>query len=638
MADVSELKARLTGDVLRVVVHLLPGGRKNGQEWECGSLAGDAGKSLRVHLSGDKAGIWSDFASGDKGDLIDLWRLARRLTMAETIREIKAWLGVTDPAFESNRRKSYRKPSLPRTAPQGANRVWDYLMGVRRLSREALMAYRVMTVDRIGPWEEGKQAWFGDWIGFPSYHEDDLKLVKYLNLERKDGKKIILPEPGCEPILFGWQAIPDDAREVVITEGEIDAITAWDYGLPALSVPFGGGAGAKQQWLDSEFPRLDRFEVIYLCLDSDAVGKAAAAELIDRLGRHRCRVVTLPHKDINDCRMRGVTREQIAECFRSAVTVDPGELRNARDFLGEVIEAFYPTGEREPGMSTPFGKLDGKFLFRPGELTVWTGGTGSGKSQLLGFITVAGMSREERFCIASLEMRPQQLLKRMAKQISGLDVPSVEYLTRIHDFYADHLWLFTLVGKSSVTRLVEVFDYARRRYGVTHFVVDSLMRIEGAGGDNYSEQEKVVFALTNFALNHNVHVHLVAHARKSNPQIGGSVNPGVEDIKGASEVANNASNVLGVSRDRRHEQKLAKAEEQVKRGGSVPDIDDLRSKPGVFLTVSKQRNGDWDGVIPLWFDRQTFQYRDRYSQDPVKFLAFERPEPDKYPWGEEAWF
>ena len=51
---------------------LLPGGRKEGPEWRCGSVQGEAGKSLGVHLGGAKAGIWSDFATGESGDLLDL--------------------------------------------------------------------------------------------------------------------------------------------------------------------------------------------------------------------------------------------------------------------------------------------------------------------------------------------------------------------------------------------------------------------------------------------------------------------------------------------------------------------------------------------------------------------------------------
>ena len=51
------------------------------------------------------------------------------------------------------------------------------------------------------------------------------------------GERPIPTAADCEPVLFGWQAIPDDAREVVITEGEIDALSMAAYGFPALSVP-----------------------------------------------------------------------------------------------------------------------------------------------------------------------------------------------------------------------------------------------------------------------------------------------------------------------------------------------------------------------------------------------------------------
>ena len=86
-------------------------------------------------------------------------------------------------------------------------------------------------------------------------------------------------EPGCEPVLFGWQAINPNAREVTITEGEIDACSAYDYGHPALSVPFGGEKGAKHAWIVSEFDRLAQFETIFLALDMDEEGDAAVGSL-----------------------------------------------------------------------------------------------------------------------------------------------------------------------------------------------------------------------------------------------------------------------------------------------------------------------------------------------------------------------
>ncbi|MBF0260435.1 MAG: toprim domain-containing protein [Magnetococcales bacterium] len=636
MADILELKRRLTDDVTRVAEYLLPGGKRVGQEWEAGSISGDRGKSLKLCLSGSKAGVWSDFATGDGGDLIDLWRICRSLTVAEALTEIRSWYGIKAPTFDGPR-KSYRRPDPPKPSPHTSHPVWEYLIEQRGLSLEALEEYRVLALDQVGPWKDGDKPYRGNWIGFQSFHGDALKLVKYLNLARdKAGKKICFPEPGCEPVLFGWQAIPNEARSVVITEGEIDAITAWEYGHPALSVPFGGGTGGKQQWIEAEFDRLQRFETIFLCLDNDEAGKAATAELIDRLGRHRCRVVTLPepHKDLNACLTADVSPEVIEACFRNSKSQDPDELCNASEFLEDVIKAFYPDGSREPGMPPPFGRLEGKLLFRPGELTVWTGGTGSGKSQLLGFSMAKGMAAGERVLIASLEMRADQTLKRLAKQITGLDVPSKDYLAKVHDFYAEHLWLFTVVGKASVARLIEVFDYARRRYGVTQFVVDSLMRT-GVGGDDYKAQEQAVFDLTSFAVNNAVHVHLVAHARKTNQNAGWGQPIGAEEIKGTSEIGSNASTVIVVTRDRKHEQKLAKAEDDIKRGGCVSDIEDLRSKPGVYMAVPKQRNGDWDGSIPLWFDRETFQYRDRSSKGPESILPADQSSASS--WGDEGY-
>src|SRR5262249_48631484 len=117
-------------------------------------------------------------------------------------------------------------------------------------------------------------------------------------------------EPDCEPVLFGWQAIDPEAREVTITEGELDAMSAFDYGWPALSVPFGGGKGDKQRWIESEFERLLRFETIYLALDNDAEGEAAAEEIANRLSRHRCRRVILPRKDLNECRQAGISSDR----------------------------------------------------------------------------------------------------------------------------------------------------------------------------------------------------------------------------------------------------------------------------------------------------------------------------------------
>jgi twinkle protein len=69
----AELAALLARDAEGVARMLLPNGKREGHEWRAGSTDGEAGKSLGVHLTGAKAGVWCDFATGENGDLLDLW-------------------------------------------------------------------------------------------------------------------------------------------------------------------------------------------------------------------------------------------------------------------------------------------------------------------------------------------------------------------------------------------------------------------------------------------------------------------------------------------------------------------------------------------------------------------------------------
>lgn len=93
--EASELAALLAARISDLAPELLPGGVREGAEWRCGSLAGERGRSLAVHLTGGRAGVWSDFASGERGDALDLVAAARcggdvKAAMAWA----RSWLGL----------------------------------------------------------------------------------------------------------------------------------------------------------------------------------------------------------------------------------------------------------------------------------------------------------------------------------------------------------------------------------------------------------------------------------------------------------------------------------------------------------------------------------------------------------------
>src|ERR1700732_3180154 len=91
-----EISRMLAERVDQLVADLLPAGHREGAEWRCGSVAGEPGDSLGVHLTGSKPGIWGDFAGGGAGDALDLVRAVLGLSMGEALAWSRRWLGLEE--------------------------------------------------------------------------------------------------------------------------------------------------------------------------------------------------------------------------------------------------------------------------------------------------------------------------------------------------------------------------------------------------------------------------------------------------------------------------------------------------------------------------------------------------------------
>ena len=93
--DVNEVKRALAARAEEFARFLYPDGKKDGQEWRVGTIDGGEGKSFGIHLTGAKAGWWSDFAGDVKGkNLLELWIQKESLTFREALEKAQGWLGV----------------------------------------------------------------------------------------------------------------------------------------------------------------------------------------------------------------------------------------------------------------------------------------------------------------------------------------------------------------------------------------------------------------------------------------------------------------------------------------------------------------------------------------------------------------
>lgn len=110
------IRDKLLQHVERLARELLPSGQKRGREWVCGSIHGEAGGSLSLCLAGAKAGVWSDFATGDGGDLIALIARKFNLRPIDAMRWAADWLhlGTMDPRDRDRAEREAREEAARR--------------------------------------------------------------------------------------------------------------------------------------------------------------------------------------------------------------------------------------------------------------------------------------------------------------------------------------------------------------------------------------------------------------------------------------------------------------------------------------------------------------------------------------------
>lgn len=174
------------------------------------------------------------------------------------------------------------------------------------------------------------------------------------------------------------------------------------------------------------------------------------------------------------------------------------------------------------------------------------------KSTLSGLLLLSAISQGHNVCAYSGELRASRFKNWIDLQaagsewiglkynkVKGIQVPVVDskVLQRIHQWYDGHFWLFDnneLFDANQADALIEVFTTALRKYNCTTFLADNMMTALSDTEEEYRAQTKFINQLKKFATHYNVHVIIVAHARKT--KLDQKI--GTDDVAGSSNVAN----------------------------------------------------------------------------------------------------
>lgn len=479
------------------------------------------------------------------------------------------------------REKTY---AVPTTKPERVNEKVYQWFEKRKISS--------VTVDKfpIGLSPDGKS------VMFLYRKEGKLVNVKYRSMI----EKIFFKEKDCKSVLWNQDDIKGD--KLYITEGETDCLALYEYGYQGVSVPSGVN---DLTWIEHDWKFLESFKEIILIMDNDTAGQSIIENLVNRLGKWRCKNVLLPYKDVNECLMKGLSKEKFDEYISNAAEFNISELKHCDYYTDEIISYKNNPNKLYGTICSNYKLTEILKGWRREELSVWTGQNGAGKSTYLSQEIIHLLRQGKKCCIGSFEMPPRKYLWWLIKQALGKkDISDYDVEFTLNEF-AENLFVIDITGEIEKEKLYDIIQFGCRKYGIEIFVVDSLMKVKLSANSQkvYWEQKDFVNRLADFVKEYKCHIHLVAHPRKAERD---EYESNKVDIAGTGDISNIADNVFLFYR-------FSDKQKEDRKKTNVEPYDS-------FLEVKKNREHGKLGKIGLYFneDFKTFEIEKEPEVKPVK--------------------
>lgn len=314
--------------------------------------------------------------------------------------------------------------------------------------------------------------------------------------------------------LFGQNKWRDSGKRIVITEGEIDAMSISQIQSnkwPVVSVPNGAQGAAKA--IAREIEWLEHFEQVVFCFDMDEPGREAARECSAILSPGKAFIATLPMKDANEMLLAGRSKELIdclwgAKAFRPDGIVDIESLTEAacRDI--------------EFGRPWPWDTLtEATYGRRRGELYGFGGGTGCGKSTIFKQIAKHIIEHDNLpVGMLMLEEPPALTAKTMAGMMmqKRVHVPGVEYdkdqLRETLEGLSGRVYLYDHFGSMSFEVIREKIRYMVRALGIRDIFLDHLTALAASiDSDERKAIDKIMAELSSLTQELDCTIYYISH-------------------------------------------------------------------------------------------------------------------------------
>ena len=426
------------------------------------------------------------------------------------------------------------------------NSYSSYPISSRGISKEVVDHYGV----KMETSPDGKPS-----AHFYPYTDRDGQVVAYKKRTLPKDFSVVGKFKGVQ--LFG-QSMSSTGKMLVITEGELDAMAVaqafyekYRRFFACVSIPSASMVNAvldNREWVR-------RFDTVVLMFDNDDAGKEATEKAAKIVGADKVKLAVFPEKDA--C---SLLREHGADAVRNAVwnaeTYCPAGILVGESIWNKFVERqrteSVPYPECLQGLNE---KLEG---IRHGEITLFTSGTGSGKSTVIKEIILDLLSKtDDKIGLISLEESVGDTAEKfiqMAVERPLKDLTDDELRWGYEKVFKDErLVLLDHQGSVGDSSLIDKIEYMALM-GCKYLVLDHITIAVSEGSEGLSGNEavdKVMSDLLKIVKKHNVWLGLISHLRKG--QAGKSFEEGhlasIDDIKGSGSIKQISFDIIAFARN-----------------------------------------------------------------------------------------
>ena len=378
---------------------------------------------------------------------------------------------------------------------------------------------------------------------FPYYNNTKKKLVKFVTISPHVSDDVVEVTDAANSVssLFGWNTIGPNDRTLILTTSEFDAMSIQQVsGLPSLAI-----SCTNSTLPPDTLPFLEQFEKIIFWFTDSYRDRENLQNFAKKLNLDRCwkvAPITTP-----SALLEKQNDEQILTLLRTARPMSHERIITYKDLRSELYNELINAKINAGIPFTRFPALN-EFLrgHRRGELTVFTGPTGSGKTTFLSELSLDLCLQGVKTLWGSFEIKNIRLLNTLMHQYAGFAIENHmdKFMKWSEKFENLPMYFMSYYGAQSLQDVIETIEYAVYTHDIEHVIIDNLQFMTStafsSSDDRFQVMDRAIAAFRRCASDLNIHVTVVVHPRKEND--GGSLQ--TASIYGSAKASQEADNVL----------------------------------------------------------------------------------------------